>query len=120
MCPAIPMITVYDLEEAVKIAHARGIIVVLDETCATPFNLHALEMGVDIITCSLTKYLCGHGDAVGGAIISNAKMIKDIRKGLYPRIGAAISPFNAWLITQGLKTLHLRMPQHNQIDAGAG
>jgi cystathionine beta-lyase/cystathionine gamma-synthase len=112
--PSNPMITVYDLEEAVKIAHARGIIVVLDETCATPFNLKALEMGVDIITCSLTKYLCGHGDAVGGAIISNAKMIKDIRKGLYPRIGAAISPFNAWLITQGLKTLHLRMPRHNQ------
>jgi methionine-gamma-lyase len=112
--PSNPMITVYDLEEAVKIAHAHGIIVVLDDTCATPFNLRALEMGVDIITCSLTKYLCGHGDAVGGAIISNAKMVKDIRKGLYPRIGAAISPFNAWLITQGLKTLHLRMPQHNQ------
>lgn len=112
--PSNPMITVYDLEEAVKIAHERGIIVVLDETCATPLNLRALEMGVDIITCSLTKYLCGHGDAVGGAIISNAKMIKDIRKGLYPRIGAAISPFNAWLIQQGLKTLHLRMPQHNQ------
>ncbi len=112
--PSNPCMTVYDLEEAVKIAHARGITVVLDETCATPFNLRALEMGVDIITCSLTKYLCGHGDAVGGAIIANAKLVKEIRQGLYPRIGAAISPFNAWLIMQGLKTLHLRMPRHNQ------
>lgn len=112
--PSNPMITVYDLDTAVKIAHERGIIVVLDETCATPLNLKAFDLGVDIITCSLTKYLCGHGDAVGGAIISNADLVKHIRKGLYPRIGAAISPFNAWLITQGLKTLHLRIPRHNQ------
>jgi cystathionine beta-lyase/cystathionine gamma-synthase len=112
--PTNPMITIYDLEEAVKIAHAHGITVVLDETCATPLNLKAFEMGVDIITCSLTKYLCGHGDAVGGAIISNAKLVKSIRKGLYPRIGAALSPFNAWLILQGLKTLHLRVPRHNE------
>lgn len=112
--PSNPMITVYDLEEAVKIAHERGIIVILDETCATPLNLKAFDLGVDIIASSLTKYMCGHGDAVGGAIISNAKLVKDIRKGLYPRIGAAISPFNAWLIMQGLKTLHLRIPRHNQ------
>ncbi len=112
--PSNPMITVYDLEQAVKIAHARGITVVLDETCATPLNLRAFDLGVDIVACSLTKYLCGHGDAVGGAIISNYKRVKQIRKGLYPRIGAAISPFNAWLIMQGLKTLHLRVPRHNQ------
>jgi methionine-gamma-lyase len=112
--PSNPLITVIDLEEAVKVAHARGITVVLDDTCATPLNLKAFDMGVDIIACSLTKYLCGHGTAVGGAIISNAKLVKEIRHGLYPRIGAAISPFNAWLISQGLKTLHLRMPQHNQ------
>lgn len=112
--PTNPLITIYDIEEAVKIAHARGITVVLDETCATPLNVRAFDMGVDIITCSLTKYLCGHGDAVGGAIISNAELIKQIRHGLYPRIGAAISPFNAWLILQGLKTLHLRVPRHNQ------
>jgi len=112
--PSNPMMTVYDLKEAVKIAHERGIIVVLDDTCATPFNLRALEMGVDVIACSLTKYMCGHGNAVGGAIVSNAEMIKDIRFKLYPRIGAAISPFNAWLIEQGLKTLHLRVPRHNQ------
>ncbi|MBV5331259.1 aminotransferase class V-fold PLP-dependent enzyme, partial [bacterium] len=64
--PSNPMMTVYDLEQAVKIAHERGIIVVLDETCATPFNLRALEMGVDVIACSLTKYMCGHGNAIGG------------------------------------------------------
>jgi len=112
--PSNPLITVIDLKEAVRVAHERGILVIVDDTCATPLNLKALEMGVDIIACSLTKYLCGHGNAVGGAIISNAKLIKEIRHGIYPRIGAAISPFNAWLILQGLKTLHLRVPQHNR------
>jgi methionine-gamma-lyase len=112
--PSNPMITVYDLEKAAKIAHERGIIVILDDTCATPINLDPFALGVDIVACSLTKYLCGHGDAVGGAIIGKADLVKKIRRGLYPRIGAAISPFNAWLITQGLKTLHLRVPRHNQ------
>ena len=112
--PTNPMMTVFDLEAAVKIAHERNITVVVDETCATPLNLRALDMGVDVVACSLTKYLCGLGDAVGGAIISNAKLIKSIRHGIYTRIGAAISPFNAWLIIQGLKTLHLRIPRHNE------
>jgi len=70
--PSNPMITVYDLEEAVKIAHARGIIVVLDETCATPFNLNASKWcGYHHLFTD--EYLCGLGDAVGGAIISNAR-----------------------------------------------
>jgi cystathionine beta-lyase/cystathionine gamma-synthase len=112
--PTNPLITLYDIEKAVKIAHAQGITVIVDETCATPLNVNVFDMGVDIVACSLTKYLGGHGNAVGGAIISNAKLVKDIRHGLYPRIGAAISPFNAWLILQGLKTLHLRVPRHNQ------
>ena len=112
--PNNPLITLYDVEEAVKIAHERGITVIVDDTCATPLNVNVLDLGVDIVACSLTKYMCGHGDAIGGAIIANADLIKHIRHGLYPRIGAAISPFNAWLIIQGLKTLHLRIPQHNK------
>jgi methionine-gamma-lyase len=112
--PNNPLITVIDLKEAVRVAHERGITVIVDDTCATPLNLRSFELGVDIVACSLTKYLCGHGNAVGGAIISNAQLIKDIRHGLYPRIGAALSPFNAWLVLQGLKTLHLRVPQHNR------
>lgn len=112
--PSNPMITVYDLQEACRIAHERGITVILDDTCATPINLNGFELGVDVITVALTKYMCGHGDAVGGAVIGSAELVKSLRKGIYPRIGAAISPFNAWLIMQGMKTLHLRMPRHNQ------
>jgi cystathionine beta-lyase/cystathionine gamma-synthase len=112
--PNNPLITVYDLEKAVKIAHERGILVAVDDTCATPINMNPFDFGVDIVACSLTKYLNGHGNAVGGAIISDAKTVKAIRHGLYPRIGAAISPFNAYMVTQGLKTLHLRMPRHNE------
>lgn len=111
--PTNPMISTYDLEKAAKIAHERGIIVVVDDTCATPINMNPFDFGADIVACSLTKYMCGHGNAVGGAIITDADTIKAIRHGLYPRIGAALSPFNAWLIGQGLKTLHLRVPRHN-------
>lgn len=116
--PNNPLITVIDLQEAVKMAHARGILVVVDDTCATPVNMNALELGADIVVSSLTKYMCGLGNAVGGAIISDAKLVKEIRHGLYPRIGPAISPFNAWAVMQGLKTLHLRMPRHNQTAQG--
>ena len=112
--PVNPLITLYDIEEAVKIAHECGIIVIVDDTCATPLNVNVFDLGVDVVACSLTKYMCGHGDAIGGAIVSKADLIKDIRHGLYPRIGAAISPFNSWLILQGLKTLHLRVPRHNE------
>jgi cystathionine beta-lyase/cystathionine gamma-synthase len=112
--PNNPLITVIDLKKAVEVAHAHGALVVLDDTLATPINMNGFDYGVDVITNSLTKYMCGHGNAVAGSIVSNAKLIKEIRSGLYPRIGPAISPFNAWVIMQGLKTLHLRVPQHNK------
>lgn len=115
--PNNPLITLYDIEAAAKIAHEHGITVIVDDTCATPINVNVFDLGADLVTSSLTKYMDGHGNAIGGYITGKADLIKEIRHGLYPRIGPAISPFNAWLVLQGLKTLHLRVPRHNDTTA---
>lgn len=112
--PANPTLSVVDLQRICKMAHKRGIQVWVDDSLATPVNLRAFEMGADVVTTSLTKYLCGHGNSVGGAILGSDEFVGSIHKGFYGKLGAALSPFNAWLTLQGLKTLHLRMAQHNR------
>jgi methionine-gamma-lyase len=109
-----PQLDVIDLEGITQMAHDRGIMVWVDDTVATPVNLRTFRYGVDVVTCSLTKYLSGHGDSVGGAIIGSSKLVNTIRLGCYAKVGTAISPFNAWLTLQGLKTLPLRVAQHNK------
>jgi cystathionine beta-lyase/cystathionine gamma-synthase len=109
-----PHLGIVDLPGIAKMAHERGIQVWVDDSLATPINLRSLEMGADLVTTSLTKYMCGHGNAVGGAIIGGDKLVGSIHTGCYGKIGSAMSPFNAWLTLQGLKTLHLRMAQHNK------
>lgn len=112
--PYNPTLGVVDLERICKMAHAKGIQVWVDDSLASPINLRSFELGADVVTCSLTKYLCGHGNAIGGAIIGRKEFVDSIHKGCYGKVGSALSPFNAWLILQGLKTLHLRMAQHNK------
>lgn len=112
--PTNPTIDVIDLEGVCRMAHERGIIVCLDDSLSTPVNLNAIELGVDLVVCSLTKYMNGHGNSVGGAIIGRKELVGQVEGGCYGKVGSAISPFNAWLILQGLKTLHLRMAQHNK------
>jgi cystathionine beta-lyase/cystathionine gamma-synthase len=109
-----PHLGLVDLEGIAKMAHSRGIQVWVDDSLATPINLPSCELGADLITTSLTKYMCGHGNAVGGAIIGGDEIVGSIHTGCYGKVGAAMSPFNAWLTLQGLKTLHLRMAQHNR------
>ena len=95
-------------------AHSKGIQVWVDDTLASPINLQSLALGADAVICSLTKYLNGHGNAIGGAIIGSKEFVDSIHSGCYGRVGSALSPFNAWLVLQGLKTLHLRIAQHNK------
>ena len=112
--PYNPTLGVVDLEPICKMAHAKDIPVWVDDSLASPINLRSFELGADVVTCSLTKYLGGHGNAVGGAIIGSKAFVDSIHKGCYGKVGSALSPFNAWVILQGLKTLHLRMAQHNK------
>ena len=117
--PYNPTLGVVDLEGICAMAHAKGIQVWVDDSLASPINLRSLDLGADAVICSLTKYICGHGNAIGGAIIGSDELVGSIHTGIYGKVGSALSPFNAWLILQGLKTLHLRMAQHNKTAQAA-
>ncbi len=111
--PGNPLLAVCDLEAIAGIAHAAGAIAICDNTFATPVNQHPLEWGVDVVVHSATKYLCGHGDAVGGMIAGKQEFIERANLGTLRILGAVLSPFNSYLILRGTQTLPLRIRQHN-------
>ena len=96
------------------IAHENGALLSVDNTFASPYNQRPIELGADFTIESLTKYINGHGDAMGGAIIGKKEYLDIIRAQSQVNLGATISPFNAWLIMRGSVTLPLRMRQHNE------
>ena len=86
----------------------------MDNTFSSPYNQKPLELGADIVIESLTKYINGHGDAMGGVVVSTKEIIAQIKAQAMVNLGGTISPFNAWLIMRGSTTLPLRMKQHNE------
>ncbi|MDR1929094.1 MAG: PLP-dependent transferase, partial [Treponema sp.] len=92
----------------------QGALLSVDNTFASPYNQRPLELGADFSVESLTKYINGHGDAMGGAIIGKKEHLDIIRAQSQINLGGVISPFNAWLIMRGSVTLPLRMRQHNE------
>lgn len=112
--PGNPTLSICDIEEIAKIAHENGALLSVDNTFASPFNQRPVELGADFSVESLTKYINGHGDAMGGAIIGRKKYLDVIRAQAQVNLGGTISPFNAWLIMRGSVTLPLRMRQHNE------
>lgn len=112
--PANPNLRVIDIAEVARIAHRVGATVVVDNTFATPVLQRPIEFGADIVVHSATKYLGGHGDLLGGIVVSTADRIKQIRSvGLRWMTGATLSPFNCFLLMRGLKTLELRLERHS-------
>ena len=113
--PVNPTLKIIDIEKVVDIAQEYDITVVMDNTFATPYLQRPLEMGVDYVVHSATKYISGHGDAVGGIVVAkDADHLDDLRFEYMSEHGGVMSPFNAWLMLRGLKTLKLRMKQHQQ------
>ena len=112
--PANPTLRVTDVEAVAAIAHGVGAILSVDATFASPVHLRPLELGADLVVHSLTKYINGHGDAMGGAVIGAAPLIERLKTEAMVNVGGAISPFNAWLIQRGSVTLPLRMRQHSE------
>jgi len=110
--PCNPILRLTDIEEVAIIAHSAGAKLAVDSTFATPIATRPLELGADYVIHSLTKYLGGHGDALGGAILGSRADIGTLRKSTAIRLGGVISPFNAWLIMRGIATLPLRMKAH--------
>ena len=111
--PGNPTLKISDIRAIAAIAHENGALLSVDNTFASPFNQRPVELGADFTVESLTKYINGHGDAMGGAIIGPKKYLDIIRAQSQINLGATISPFNAWLIMRGSVTLPRRMKQHN-------
>ncbi len=142
-----PRGNITDIEAVAKVAHAHGVPLIVDNTVPSPYLLRPIDHGADIVVHSLTKYLGGHGNSIGGAIVDSGRFPWAEHKARFPRLnepdvsyhgvvytealgpaayigrarvvplrntGAALSPFNAFLILQGIETLHLRMERINQ------
>ncbi|MCH5353163.1 MAG: PLP-dependent transferase [Acutalibacter sp.] len=112
--PGNPTMMITDIAAIAEIAHEHGALLSVDNTFASPFNTRPIELGADFVIESLTKYVNGHGDAMGGAIIGKKEHLDLIRAQSQINLGGTISPFNAWLIMRGAVTLPLRMRQHNE------
>src|SRR5918998_5762590 len=112
--PTNPVMMVTDLQAVADIAHARGARVVCDNTFLSPYLQRPLEFGVDIVLHSTTKYLNGHSDSVGGVVVLNDEQDAEWIKFIQNSVGAILSPFDSWLIMRGIKTLALRMEQHDR------
>jgi cystathionine beta-lyase/cystathionine gamma-synthase len=110
--PTNPRLFVYDIEAVSRIAHARGALVVVDNTFATPCFQRPFELGADLIVHSVTKYLAGHSDLVQGAVIGRDAAVFEPIAFLQNALGGVPGPFDCWLTLRGLKTLELRMARH--------
>jgi methionine-gamma-lyase len=112
--PCNPLLRLTDIRAAAEIAHHVGAQLAVDSTFATPVATKPLGLGADYVIHSLTKYIGGHGDALGGVLLGRAADLVPLRKKTSIRLGGTLSPFNAWLIMRGLATLHLRMKAHEE------
>lgn len=112
--PSNPMLTIFDILKVSQIAHEHGAITVVDNTFATPYLQRPLELGADIVVHSTTKYLGGHSDIIGGAVVLNDGELAAKIEFQQFAVGAVSSPFDAWLTHRSLKTLALRMDRHSE------
>ena len=110
--PTNPTLRIHDLEQVGRIGRERGVLTVADNTFATPYLTRPLEFGLDVVLHSATKYLGGHGDAIGGVVAGPAEMMQELRMHGLRHVGGAMSPEDAFLFMRGVKTLALRMEAH--------
>ncbi|MEN0022979.1 MAG: cystathionine gamma-synthase [Microbacterium sp.] len=112
--PSNPLLKIVDIAVIAEIAHAAGAIAVVDNTFASPALQQPLALGADLVVHSTTKYLGGHSDVLGGAVVFGDDRFVDDVKFQQFAVGAVSAPFDAWLTTRGIKTLAVRMRQHSE------
>ncbi|MBS0264184.1 MAG: PLP-dependent transferase [Planctomycetes bacterium] len=112
--PSNPLLNLVDIEAVVKVAQSKGILTIADNTFMSPYFQRPLELGVDVVVHSTTKYLNGHSDVVGGAVITKKKEHAERVGYIVNALGLANSPFDAWLVLRGVKTLGPRMEAHQR------
>ena len=110
--PANPTLRLTDIRGVAELAHSVGAEFAVDSTFASPVATRPLMLGADYVVHSLTKYCCGHGDAMGGAVLGRRDKLRNVESDGQIYMGGVISPFNAWLINRGLATLPMRMQAH--------
>ena len=111
--PSNPTVQITDITSVTEIARRNGIRTVSDNTFATPYNPRPLDLGVDAVIHSATKYLGGHSDLTAGILVGNSDIVDAARHGANKFYGGNIAPQVAWLVLRGIKTLALRMERHN-------
>ncbi len=113
-CPSNPLLRLCDIEAISTIARQVNALLVVDSTFATPIATRPVQLGADLVVHSLTKYIGGHGDAMGGAVCGSQTLVGSLRGEALVHYGGVISPFNAWLIMRGMATLPIRMRCHQE------
>ena len=113
--PGNPTTGIADIENIAKIAHDAGALLSVDATFAGPICIKPLSLGADLEIHSMTKYINGHGDSLGGCVLGRTELLEKVKDIAMVNFGGILSPFNTWLITRGLKTLPLRMAQHSKV-----
>jgi cystathionine gamma-lyase len=112
--PTNPLLKIVDIRSVCKVAKQKNLITVVDNTFASPYFQNPLDLGADIATHSMTKYLGGHSSSVAGAIMVNNETLAEKIKFLQNAVGAILSPFDSYMILNGIKTLPLRMEKHQE------
>lgn len=112
--PTNPVMEITDIAAASELAHRHGLLVAVDNTFMSPYLQRPIELGADIVTHSTTKYLNGHSDGVGGAVVMSDSALAERLKFLQNAAGAVLGPMDSWLVLRGVKTLAVRMRQHSE------
>ncbi|WP_200416118.1 methionine gamma-lyase [Virgibacillus salexigens] len=110
--PINPTMKLINLRTVVKVAKAYNIPVVVDNTFCSPYIQRPLELGCDVVIHSATKYIGGHGDVIGGLVVGSKEFLDSVAMSTQKDIGGVLSPFDAWLLLRGLKTLPIRLDRH--------
>ena len=112
--PSNPMMKVSDIRAVSELAKERGLRVFVDNTFLSPYFQQPLTLGADVVVHSGTKYLCGHNDVLAGFLVTNDEILMERLKYVYKTTGACLSPMDSWLMLRGIKTLAIRMEQHQR------
>ena len=112
--PSNPLLNLVDISAVSLLAKERGLLIIVDNTFLSPYGQKPFELGADIVVHSTTKYLNGHSDVVGGAVLSNSEDLDSRIKFLVNALGTCAQPFDCWLVLRGIKTLVVRMREHEQ------
>ena len=111
--PTNPMMEICDINAISKLSKKHNCILVVDNTFMSPYNQRPIDLGADIVMHSITKYLNGHSDVIGGILITNNNSLLEKLRFIQMSVGAVPSPFDCWIVQRSLKTLHVRMDRHN-------